>query len=94
VIKKAEKFGRLAIAGALAVALCSCAQLQARMDSQHPEQIAALDSADDAQCRNYAAPGTPSYVECRNNVKATRDKQQQVYTNMKYVGDARHDNGI
>lgn len=57
---------RATIIGILAVGLTSCAQDAAN-------RAAALDQADDAQCRSYgAAPGTPPYIACRTNIASTR----------------------
>ena len=62
-----RKFGQLALAGALGVTLCSCAQ-QPQMT---PTQIAATNGAADAQCQGLGAtPGTPAYKECVDNITA------------------------
>ena len=60
-----HRLGQLALAGALGVALCSCAQQQAQIAAQPQAQIAAPNSEVDAQCREYGgARGTPAYNRC------------------------------
>jgi hypothetical protein len=84
-----QRLGQLALAGALGVTLCSCAQQQARMAAQPQAQITATNGAADAQCRSYGAtPGTPAYNECRANVEAAM-KRGMGYTSDMFVGDPR-----
>jgi hypothetical protein len=62
-----QRFGQLALAGALGVALCSCAQQQ----QMTPAQLAATNGEAGAQCQRLgAAPGTPAYKECVDNITA------------------------
>jgi hypothetical protein len=85
-----RRLGQLALAGALGVTLCSCAQQQARMAAQPEAQIAATTREADAQCQSYGArPGTPAYNECRANVEAAISRGVGYNSNM-WVGDARH----
>jgi hypothetical protein len=85
-----QRLGQLALAGALGVTLCSCAQQQART----PAQIAATNAEAAAQCRSYgAAPGTPVYDECRANVAAAISRGVGYKSNM-WVGDAKTNNKL
>ena len=85
-----QRLGQLALAGALGVTLCSCAQQQA----QTPAQIAAANGEADAQCRSYGAtPGTPVYDECRANVEAAIARGVGYTSNM-WVGDAKTNNKL
>jgi hypothetical protein len=87
-----QRLGQLALASALGVTLCSCAQQQARMAAQPQAQITATNGQADAQCRSYGAtPGTPAYNECRANVEAAM-KRGMGYTSGMFVGDARTNN--
>ena len=62
-----QRLGQLALAGALGVTLCSCAQQQ----QMTPAQLAAMNGEAGAQCQNLgAAPGTPAYKECVDNIVA------------------------
>jgi hypothetical protein len=73
-----HRYGRLAFAGALGLALCSCAETQARMAAQRQAQLDATNAAARDQCRSFSTtPGTPIYTQCG----------QQGYPI--YVGDAR-----
>jgi hypothetical protein len=84
-----ERLGRLALAGALAITLGSCAQSPARMTAQPQAKIVVADGDADAQCRSYGAtPGTPTYKECRANVEAAM-KRGMGYTSDMFVGDPR-----
>jgi hypothetical protein len=63
-----QRFGQLALAGALGVTLCSCAQQQ----QMTPAQVAATNGEAGVQCQNLGAtPGTPAYKECVDNIVAT-----------------------
>ena len=60
-----QRLGQLALAGALGVTLCSCAQQQ----QMTPAQVAATTGEAGAQCQNLGAtPGTPAYKECVDNI--------------------------
>jgi hypothetical protein len=86
-----QRLGQLALAGALGVTLCSCAQQQARMAAQPQAQITATNGEADAQCQSYGAtPGTPAYNECRANVEAAINRGVGYKSNM--WGDARTNN--
>ena len=62
-----QRFGQLALAGALGVTLCSCAQQQQMTQAQ----ITAANGDADAQCQRLGAtPGTPAYKECVDNIVA------------------------
>ena len=62
-----QRFGQLALAGALGVTLCSCAQQQQMTQAQ----LTAANGEAGAQCQNLgAAPGTPAYKECVDNIAA------------------------
>jgi hypothetical protein len=73
------------------------ADFQARMEAQRQAKIAAENTTDDAQCRNYgAAPGAQTYTECRmaiamqrKNIEAAQDLQiQQNSATMMMTGAA------
>jgi hypothetical protein len=84
-----QRLGQLALAGALGVTLCSCAQQQ---QARTQAQITAASAEADAQCRSYGAtPGTPVYDECRANVEAAIARGVGYTSNM-WVGDARTKN--
>jgi hypothetical protein len=86
-----QRLGQLALAGALGVTLCSCAQ---QPQARTPAQIAATNGEADAQCRSYGAtPGTPVYDECRANVAAAISRGMGYKSNM-FVGDARTNNKL
>jgi len=60
-----QRFAQLALAGALGVILCSCAQQQQMTQAQ----IAATNGEADAQCQALGAkPGTPAYKDCVDNI--------------------------
>ena len=62
-----QRFGQLALAGALGVTLCSCAQ-QKQMTQV---QVTAMSDEAGAQCQNLGAkPDTPAYKECVDNITA------------------------
>jgi hypothetical protein len=62
-----QRFGQLALAGALGATLCSCAQQQ----QMTPAQLAATNGEAGAQCQSLGAtPGTPAYKECVDNITA------------------------
>ena len=62
-----QRFGQLALAGALGATLCSCAQQQ----QMTPAQLAATNGEAGAQCQGLGAtPGTPAYKECVDNITA------------------------
>ena len=63
-----QRLGQLALAGALGVTLCSCAQQQQQMTQA---QLAAADGEAGAQCQSLGAkPGTSAYKECVDNITA------------------------
>ena len=87
-----QRLGQLALAGALGVTLCSCAQQQARMAAQPQAQITAKNGDAGAQCQSYGAkPGTPAYNECRANVAAATNRGVG-YKGSMSEGDARTNN--
>jgi hypothetical protein len=62
-----QRFGQLALAGALGVTLCSCAQQKQMTQAQ----LTATNDEAGAQCQNLGAtPGTPAYKECVDNITA------------------------
>ena len=62
-----QRLGQLALAGALGVTLCSCAQQQQMTQAQ----LTAANGEAGAQCQNLGAvPGTPAYKECVDNITA------------------------
>ena len=65
-----QRLGQLALAGALGVTLCSCAQQQARIAAQPQAQITPTNGEADARCqRSGLTPGTPAYNRCQENVE-------------------------
>jgi hypothetical protein len=61
------RFGQLALAGALGVTLCSCAQQKQMTQAQ----VTAMNDEAGAQCQNLGAtPDTPAYKECVDNIAA------------------------
>jgi hypothetical protein len=61
------RFGQLALAGALGVTLCSCAQQKQMTQAQ----VTATNGEAGAQCQNLGAkPGAPAYKECVDNITA------------------------
>jgi hypothetical protein len=70
-----HRLGQLALAGALGVTLCSCAQQQAQQQAriavQPQAQLTATTREADAQCRGYGVtPDTPAYNRCLASVEA------------------------
>jgi hypothetical protein len=60
-----RRFGQLALAGALGVTLCSCAQQQQMTQAQ----LDATNGEAGAQCQSLGTtPGTPAYKECVDNI--------------------------
>ena len=65
-----QGLGQLALAGALGVTLCSCAQQQAQIAAQPQAQITPTNGQAAAQCqKNGVTPGTPAYDRCLANVE-------------------------
>ena len=65
-----QRLGQLALAGALGVTLCSCAQQQAQIAAQPQAQITPTNGQAAAQCqKNGVTPGTPAYDRCLANVE-------------------------
>ena len=61
------RFGQLALAGALGVTLCSCAQQKQMTQAQ----VTAMNDEAGAQCESLGAkPDTPAYKECVDNIAA------------------------
>ena len=61
------RFGQLALAGALGVTLCSCAQQKQMTQAQ----VTAMNDEAGAQCESVGAkPGTSAYKECVDNITA------------------------
>lgn len=63
-----------------AIFLIGCASQQ-RPDAQAKEDKAAVEAAkkdigsiDDAKCQSFGVPGSPSYVQCRNDLANTRNR--------------------
>ena len=62
-----QRFGQLALAGALGVTLCSCAQQKQMTQAQ----VTAMNGEAGAQCESLGAkPDTPAYKECVDNITA------------------------
>jgi len=62
-----QRFGQLALAGALGVTLCSCAQQKQMTQAQ----VTAMNDEAGAQCESVGAkPGTSAYKECVDNITA------------------------
>ena len=62
-----QRFGQLALAGALGVTLCSCAQQQQMTQAQ----LDATNGEAGAQCQRLGTtPGTPAYKECVDDIVA------------------------
>jgi hypothetical protein len=81
---------RLALAGALGVTLCSCAQQQARIAAQPQAQITATNREAAAQCRGYGVtPDTPAYDRCLANVEAAIKSGVGSENNTWWDGDAK-----
>jgi hypothetical protein len=60
-----QRMGKLALAGALGVTLCSCAQQQQMTQAQ----LDATNGEAGAQCQRLGTtPGTPAYKECVDNI--------------------------
>lgn len=70
---------RIVAAFALVLTLTGCAAYEQRQQEQAQAQAAARNANDDAQCQSYgAAPGSPSYIQCRMNLDNQRASMRQM----------------
>jgi hypothetical protein len=69
---------RIAVVLAVGISLAGCVSAQERQ-AQADAQAAAINAHDDAQCQSYgAAPGSPSYIQCRMNLDNQRAQRRQI----------------
>lgn len=70
---------RIITACVLALAVAGCAAYEQQQREQAQAQAQAQAASDDAQCQSYgAAPGSPSYVQCRMNIDNQRASMRQM----------------
>ena len=64
-----------------ATVLTGCTEYEAQRQQEQIAQAQAVAANDDAQCRSYgAAPGSPSYVQCRMNIDNQRANMRTALT--------------